>query len=117
MRGRLLYNWPAFETAAIQLRKQGFEVVSPTELDEDAGYVKVRRNKTGVVVHVELTPLFTLDAATSCDRKAIDGCDAVAVLPGWELSAGAQAETLYAMDRGMRVRSVAAWLDTESNEI
>ena len=88
------FNYPAFHEAAARLRAAGFEVVNPAEdgLPVEAPWTQ----------HLKLaiTKLMT--------------CDAVAILPGWRNSAGAQLEVHNAVHLDMLVRSVEGWLISKS---
>jgi hypothetical protein len=86
MRGYPEYNFPAFDAAARQWRKAGWDVVNPAELDRVAG------------VHEFTDPLpagFLRDAMKR-DLVAICECDAIALLPGWEQSSGVKVELTLA---------------------
>lgn len=84
------YNYPAFEHAAAELRRNGHEVVSPHELSEQP---------VG-------EPEDAAELWRSCMRKclaALAGCDAIALLPGWQHSRGASLELFVATQLGLRV--------------
>lgn len=75
-------NFPAFKEAAVELRKVGFDVINPAEL-----------NPSG-------------DDYATCMRKDIAElitCDAVWLLPGWEKSKGARLEYQIAVILGLSV--------------
>lgn len=59
-------NFPAFHAAAAQLRADGYAVISPAEIttDHDAKWEDCLRK----------------------DIAQLVGCDAIAMLPGWENS-------------------------------
>ena len=85
------FNYPAFHAAARALREAGYTVVNPAEngLPADAPWSDHMRE----------------------DIRQMMDCDGVAVLPGWQVSKGAKLETMVATAIGMRVRSLALWLD------
>lgn len=98
MSGHPDFNYPAFEDAAQRLRAAGYDVVSPHELDGEAG--------------VDLTKPFTHEdriAALKRDLVAVLDCDGVATLPGWMGSTGAFAEVAAARSIGAPERSVSGW--------
>lgn len=64
------HNFPAFHEWAARLRAQGHEVVSPAELSEGKTWVECLR----------------------VDIRELCGCDAIALMPGWEASKGANLE-------------------------
>lgn len=80
MTGYPEHNYPAFTVAAATLRAQGYDVVSPHELHDD-----------------DMTRPF--DWYLRRDIAALVTCDAIALLPGWEHSRGAQLE--YAVASGL----------------
>jgi hypothetical protein len=110
MRGFPRYNAPAFRYAAKELRELGWEIRSPVEMDKEVGIdVSVLPEDTD---WSNFPPDF--DSA-SCYKRcfgALEWCDAVYCLRGWEKSLGAQAEihmaqwmgkTLLYQDGAMRL--------------
>lgn len=97
MRGVPLWNFPAFDEAAARGRALGWRVVSPAEMDRHVGFDEHRDSLAG----------FDLAAAQARDVGAImslsPGADALALLPGWERSTGAQAELALARWRGLAI--------------
>lgn len=81
MRGYPAFNWPAFDRAAGALRRAGYEVVNPAELDRVDGL-----HPTTVVSHDLAHSLLKRDLAI------LAMCTAIALLPGWERSEGATRE-------------------------
>lgn len=74
-------NFPAFHAWAARLRAQGFDVVSPAEIQE-AG---------------------TWEMCLRKDMRELPTCDAIALMPGWERSKGAHLELHVAHRLGMEV--------------
>lgn len=74
-------NFPAFHEHAAKLRAQGFDVVSPAEIQE-AG---------------------TWELCLRADIRELCTCDAIALMPGWEGSKGANLELHLAHRLGMKV--------------
>ena len=94
------YNFPAFRAAAEDLREQGFDVLSPVEMDEEDG----------------LDPAALLDDSLSLDqykdllsrdidRIVKDGIEVIVVLPGWEGSGGANVEVAFGRAAGLPILS------------
>ena len=79
-------NFPAFHRWAAKLRADGFEVVSPAEIQE-AG---------------------TWELCLRADLRELCGCDAIALMPGWEGSRGAHLELHVAHRLGMKVMHLQA---------
>jgi hypothetical protein len=81
MSGIVDNNFPAFHRAAAQLRASGLDVVSPAEIQE-AG---------------------TWELCLRADIRELCTCDAIALMPGWENSKGANLELHVAHRLGMEV--------------
>ncbi len=103
MRGIPEFNFPAFRDGARQLREAGYEVFSPAEHNQDLGL-----DTTGMAGHQHeheaefpLRKLLGDGLAWICAHA-----DAIAVLPGWENSLGAQAEVAVARALGLPVIQV-----------
>jgi hypothetical protein len=102
MTGYPRWNYDAFEAATAQLRAAGYEVVSPTEIDDAFGF-----DPDAPVEE------FTEDdyvAALERDLEAIATCDGIALLPKWFESRGARAEFQYAEALGLPTLPVSLWL-------
>jgi hypothetical protein len=94
MRGIDQFNFPAFHTAAQELRSYGATVVSPAEHDEEQGFDPTLNSLDG----------FDLAAALSWDlTQILHEVDAIALLPGWEASSGVAAEVATARAVGKEV--------------
>lgn len=98
MRGYTLYNFAAFFRAAAILRQAGHEIENPAEHDMAQGFKP----------HLELDDsgqprAFKIDELLRADFKLILDCDGLALLPGWEGSAGARAERFVAECSGRKV--------------
>lgn len=79
MRGYERWNFPAFDAAKKTMNGWGLEVISPADLDREAGFDEF---STGPVSEAFLRQ------AASRDCEAICKCDALVLLPGWEKSNG-----------------------------
>ncbi len=92
------FNFPRFREVAAHLRAQGHEVVSPAELDEEAG-VSVRPDQThldgGSTEYNELLGRDEDVIANDPDLQAL------VLLEGWQDSTGAMREGERAIDRGL----------------
>ena len=75
------HNFPAFHEWAARLRAEGFEVVSPAEIEEAGSWEMCLRK----------------------DMRELPTCDAIALMPGWERSKGAHLELHVAHRLGMEV--------------
>ena len=89
MTGLPLFNFPAFEAAALELRALGYTVATTAEGCEDTSKPWDWYMRRAIRMLLE--------------------CDAVAVLPGWHESRGARLEVSIALALGMRVTPVECW--------
>ena len=101
MRGLPSFGAEEFRKAARVLRERGFEVISPLEMDEDAG-IRV----DGLTGFEDLADQgFDIRSTLMADLEAVlFDVDAVVLLPGWQGSRGAIAEYATA-----RAASVPTW--------
>jgi len=99
MRGFERFNRPAFDAARDRLERLGWDVVSPADLDREAGLDEMALPDDWDW-HT-LPKHFNLREAMRRDLAAIVDCDAVAVLPGWRKSTGARAEVEVALWGGL----------------
>lgn len=83
------YNFPAFIRATELLRKSGYEVISPVELD---WAVYDYANPTFPSVEDVEAAGFDIHDTMRRDITAILSVDQVVLLPGWEKSSGVQKE-------------------------
>lgn len=81
-------NFPAFHDAAQQLRRLGFQVVNPAEINPDAN--------------------MSWEQCMRADIKALCDCDTIALLDGWEASKGAHLEVHIGHRLGMTITTMAA---------
>jgi hypothetical protein len=97
MRNIAEYNFPAFDAARDGLRRMGWDVISPADMDRAAGFDPDALSED----HdwSTIPPDFNFSAAFERDIAAIQRADAIFLLQGWEKSKGARAE-----------KAVAEWL-------
>jgi hypothetical protein len=95
------FNFPVFDAAAAAFRNEGYEVVSPAELDEPETREAALASATGDPAHV---PGKTWGDLLARDVKIVaDEVDGVVLLPGWEDSKGARLESWLARHTGKPV--------------
>ena len=99
MRGYKYFNFPAFDAAKAELVEAGYDVVSPADLDRDAGFTPEILG-SDYDWHDLNRCDFSLMEAIDRDVKALKTCDVIYMLRGWENSRGALAE-----------KALAEWLD------
>ena len=101
MRGIASFNFPAFDFAAAKLRADGHEVFSPAERDRTIYGVALEDNPTGDNKLANANVGFSLREALGADMVFItQTANAIALLPGWEKSSGANAELATARALG-----------------
>lgn len=83
MSGIAEHNFPAFNAEAARLRSLGFDVVNPVDVNPDPG--------------------MTWEACLRRDLAEMLTCDAIALLPGWQNSRGAQLEQYVAHRVGIGI--------------
>ena len=108
MRGLPSFGAEEFRKAARALRDRGFEVISPLEMDEDAGI-----SVDGLTGFEDLEDQgFDIRSTLMMDLEAVlFDVDAVVLLPGWTSSRGAIAEYATA-----RAAGVPTWELTYAGE-
>lgn len=102
MRGKPLFNFPAFDEAADHLRRAGHDVFNPADRDRDAGFDPSRS--------IEEQRFSVADAMRADVTWIVNRAQAVAVLPGWQDSTGASLEVSLARYLGLPI------LDAETLE-
>lgn len=106
MRGVPHFNFPAFNAASAALRAEGHTVFNPAERDIERhnGIDISAHNYTGDEVQCAQEHNFSLRDALADDLEFIcKKADAIALLPGWEDSKGANAELATAHALGLEV--------------
>jgi hypothetical protein len=105
MRGLPNFNFPTFMHAAKKLRKEGWEVFNPAERDNERHGTNISAyNKTGDEAELVKKHGFSLRVALLDDLTFIcSEAEAIAMLPGWENSKGANAEIATARALGLEV--------------
>jgi nucleoside 2-deoxyribosyltransferase len=94
MSGYPEFNFPMFREAAKHLREEGYEVVSPQEMDEELdGF-------DGTGEHPN--PDHKIYMARDLPR--VVECDGIYLLPGWSQSKGALAELFTAIACGNAIK-------------
>lgn len=93
MRGIKDFNFPAFDKAAAYLRSHGHIVFNPAEKDREHDPAGITwKSETGSIEVAEQVGFDRRKAIRADLDYIIDQADAIALLPGWETSKGAQTE-------------------------
>ncbi|AWY04867.1 deoxycytidylate deaminase [Microbacterium phage Floof] len=100
MTGIAHWNYPVFTDAAAELRAWGFNVISPHELDQDAG-----KDPTSSWTAADRREAIARDVEAVAKRA-----DGIAVLDGWAASFGARAEVAVASALSLPVQTIPEWI-------
>lgn len=92
MSGYPTFNFPAFDAAVAALRRIGHTVISPHELDDIGIAAAARESTDGTPI-----PGTSWAGFLGRDIKALEKCEAIALLPGWADSRGARLEAHAAL--------------------
>jgi hypothetical protein len=95
MRGYRNFNFDLFHEVAAALRARGHFIFNPAEHDENV-YPNIRTWKGFESGDTALCPQFNLPHSLAWDFARILDSEGIALLPGWHLSTGAQAERFVA---------------------
>ena len=106
MSGIAEFNFPAFHAAAANLRQHGHEVFNPAERDNERHGTDISKgNATGDQKLAAEQHGFSLRVALGEDLAWVcANADAIALLPGWEKSPGANAE--WATARALKLEFI-----------
>jgi len=97
MTGIPSFNYPAFDEAAAELRKMGYEITNPTELDP----APIREEHLVSPDGVWIDDAGTWGEVLGRDVRVLaDECAGIILLPGWEKSKGARLECFVAIGCG-----------------
>ena len=86
------YNYPAFDAMAKKLRAKGWTVINPTEIGALFGSASFI-NTHDTILHV----------VSEMELAAISACQAIFLLPGWELSDGSLRELRTAITHHLTI--------------
>src|ERR1051325_1783012 len=92
MRGYKDFNFPAFMAAAQMLREMGHTVFNPAERDIERDGPEASKSETGNLAEAEAKGFDRRVAIFDDLSYIIQEADAIAMLPGWKQSTGANAE-------------------------
>jgi len=102
MRGKPLFNFPAFDEAKAYLESWGWCVISPADLDRSIGFIPEILGPDYDWTNIEKCNFSLMDTVDR-DVAVLKKCDAIYMLRGWENSKGAKAEKALAEWIGLSV--------------
>ena len=97
MSGIPQFNYPAFDTAAEELREQGYEVVNPAEMDGEEVREAALESTDGIFVGGMVGGDTWGEMLARDVQMVADEVDGVALLPFWGSSRGARLEVFTAI--------------------
>lgn len=104
MTGVPKFNVPLFDHVANQLRKQGYDVVSPAELDSPEMRAAALQSKDGGYEALKDATGETWGHVLARDVKVLSdyGIEGIVLLPDWWKSRGATLESTVGMLNGLK---------------
>lgn len=115
MRSLYQFGFPLFDRAKADLIAQGYDVISPADLDRENGFDPV--NLSPDYDWNSIPEGFSFDDCVTRDIEAVRKCDAIYMLKGWEDSKGARAEKALAEWLGKDVMYEDVYAVTPSGEV
>lgn len=118
MTGYPQFNFPAFEAAAMKLRKRGYQVISPHEQDSPAVQKAALASKDGKLDGSIAGETWGMILARDV-RIVADECKGIVFLEGWAKSRGAKLEAtvgllcghkFYSWDGKQILETDTAWV-------
>jgi len=110
MTGFPQFNFPLFSDAAHDLRYAGYTVISPHEEDDQAVQDAAWRSKDGDPSDLPAGKSGSDPVLTAvCNVEGVGRSDGLAVLPGWQKSAGSRHEVETAHRFGIPVAPFDLW--------
>ncbi len=101
MSGRPQFNFPVFHEAADSLRRWGYDIVSPAEIDSPEVQAAAMASPDGKLDDAGKIAGETWGDILARDVKLIaDGVSGIVFLPGWTTSRGAKLEAFVALLTG-----------------
>src|ERR1700676_639197 len=103
MTGIPKFNFPAFTDAARTLRAEGFDIISPAEMDSDAVKAAAATSADGSLDANGKIAGETWGEMLARDVRVIaDQADGIVFLPDWHKSRGARLEAFVALLSGKK---------------
>ena len=102
MRGHENFNFPAFDRQTDILRKQGWKVINPADMDREDGKPDAGPMEFDPAINYGDRE-FMRDALRRDIEAICKDCTAVYMMTGWETSRGAKAEWAVAKALGLEI--------------
>jgi hypothetical protein len=104
MTGLPQFNVPLFDHVARQLRKKGYDVVSPAELDSPEMRAAALKSKDGAYEPLKDATGETWGEVLARDVRVLSdqGIEGIVLLPDWWKSRGATLETTVGLLNGLK---------------
>jgi hypothetical protein len=103
MRSKPFFNFPAFDAARDKLCKEGWQVISPADIDREHGFDAMTLPEDHDWNDLSDIPV-TREECFDRDIEALrHKCNAIYMLKGWQSSTGAQAEHWCAKWLGLEI--------------
>jgi len=104
MTGLPQFNFPLFHAAAAALRSEGYDIVSPAEMDSPAVKAAAAKSTDGALDAQGKIAGETWGEILARDVRVIaDNVDGIVFLPDWQKSRGARLEAFVALLSGKTV--------------
>jgi hypothetical protein len=97
MTGRPQFNIPLFDRVTAALRAQGYDIVSPGELDDAETRACALASPDGAPGSGSNNGQTWGDFLSRDIKIVVDNCEGIAMLPDWEKSRGARLEVYAAL--------------------
>ncbi len=115
MTGIEQFNFPLFHEVAAKLRAQGYDIVSPAELDSPAVQAAALKSKDGKLDAQGKIAGETWGDILAKDVKLVaDNIDGIILLPGWYKSRGANLESTVGLLVNTRPFEFMFWDGTQA---
>lgn len=99
MRGIEDFNFPAFDRARDRGLRLGFKIISPADMDREAG---INETTPDITNPAEIRKIVHRDLQAIAHRLRAENGDGLALLPGWRHSTGGTAEVLLGRWLGLK---------------
>lgn len=116
MTGFPYFNFRAFDIYAAKGRELGWEVFNPAEMDRARGFDETLypAGDSKQLPEGFLDDCIKVDSDIIINKLDKKAGDAIALMPGWEMSTGARAERALAAWKGLKAVDAVTWLPLDA---